>query len=158
MAVEASARSSPVPASSRARTSRRVPRAPRSRPTWIAVLLMLPALLVLAFVLFYPIGLAIYSAFFEIKLMNLGQPQFVGWENYRTMLRTPAFWASARVTLIYTLGVVAGSYLTGLVGALLLNRAFRWRALARTLIIIPCAVPQVVTVLIWNWMLDANYG
>jgi multiple sugar transport system permease protein len=133
-------------------------RAPQSRPTWIAVLLVLPALLVLAFVLFYPIGLAVYSGFFDIKMMNLGQQEFVGWENYGTMLRTPAFWGSARTTAVYTVGVVAGSYLVGLTGALLLNRAFRGRTVARTLIIIPWAVPHVVTVLIWNWMLDANYG
>jgi multiple sugar transport system permease protein len=74
------------------------------------------------------------------------------------MAQTPAFWASARVTVVYTIGVVVGSYIVGLLCALLLNQAFRLRALARTLIIIPWAVPQVVTVLIWNWMLDANYG
>ena len=122
------------------------------------MLLLLPALLVLGFVLFYPIGLAIYSGFFDIGMMNLGQSEFVGWDNYRQMLATPAFWASARVTVIYTLGVVTGSYAVGLAGAILLNKPFQGRALARTLIIIPWAVPSVVTVLIWNWMLDTNYG
>ena len=122
------------------------------------MLLMLPALVVLGGVLFYPIGLAVYSGFFDIKLMNLSQPTFVGWDNYRTMLKAPAFWVAVRTTVVYTLGVVSGSYLAGLLGALLLNRPFRGRAVARTLIIIPWAVPQVVTVLIWNWMLDPNYG
>jgi len=53
---------------------------------------------------------------------------------------------------------VTGSYAVGLAGAILLNKPFQGRALARTLIIIPWAVPSVVTVLIWNWMLDTNYG
>jgi multiple sugar transport system permease protein len=74
------------------------------------------------------------------------------------MADTAAFWQSVRVTVIYTVGVVFGSYIVGLLCALLLNRPFRGRALARTLIIIPWAIPNVVTVLIWNWMLDANYG
>ncbi|MGH2618239.1 MAG: carbohydrate ABC transporter permease, partial [Thermomicrobiales bacterium] len=157
MAVDVSTRPSPVSAPS-AKTRRRFQRAPQSRPTGIAVLLVLPALLVLGFVLFYPIGLAVYSGFFDIGMMNVGEQEFVGWDNYRQMAETPAFWASARVTVIYTLGVVTGSYVAGLVGALLLNKAFRGRTLARTLIIIPWAVPHVVTVQIWNWMLDANYG
>jgi multiple sugar transport system permease protein len=157
MAVEVSTQPSRL-ATAPGATTRGWPGAPQSRPTGIAVLLILPALLVLGFVLFYPIGLAVYSGFFDIGLMNIGQPEFVGWDNYRRMVNTPAFWASVRTTVIYTLGVVSGSYIAGLACALLLNTAFRGRALARTLIIIPWAVPQVVTVLIWNWMLDANYG
>lgn len=156
MASDVSAR--PALALTSAGPRRRWQRAPQSRPTGVAVLLVLPALLVLGFVLFYPIGLAIYSGFFDIGMMNLNNQRFVGWENYRKMAETPAFWASLRVTVIYTIGVVAGAYLTGLGGALLLNKPFRGRALARTLIIIPWAIPQVVTVMIWNWMLDANYG
>lgn len=158
MAYEASARPASVATPQRLTTRRPWQRAPQSRPTGVAVLLILPALLVLGFVLFYPIGLAIYSGFFDIGMMNLGNPEYVGLENYRRMVQTPAFWASARVTVVYTVGVVAGAYIVGLLNALLLNRAFRGRTLARTLIIIPWAVPHVVTVLIWNWMLDANYG
>ena len=76
--------------------------------------LILPALLVLAAVLFYPIALAIYSSFFDIGMMNLSDQTFIGLDNYLTMVRTPAFWASARVTLIYTVGVVIGAYAVGL--------------------------------------------
>lgn len=130
----------------------------RLRFPWAPFLLILPALLVLAAVLFYPIALAIYSSFFDIGMMNLNKQTFIGLDNYATMLRTPAFWASARVTLIYTAGVVAGAYAVGLGAAMLLNKPFRGRAVARTLIIIPWAIPNVVTVIIWNWMLDANYG
>lgn len=158
MAFDVSARPSTLAVPTRAKGRRRFQRAPQSRPTGVAVLLVLPALLVLGFVLFYPIGLAIYSGFFDIGMMNLGQQEFVGLDNYRKMVSTPAFWASSRVTVVYTIGVVAGAYLVGLGNALLLNTAFRGRTLARTLIIVPWAIPHVVTVLIWNWMLDANYG
>ncbi|MFT4038245.1 MAG: sugar ABC transporter permease [Thermomicrobiales bacterium] len=125
---------------------------------WVPFLLILPALLVLGAVLFYPIALAIYSSFFDIGMMNLNKQTFIAWENYQTMARTPAFWASARITVLYTVGVVAGAYAIGLGAAMLLNKPFPGRAIARTLIIIPWAVPNVVTVMIWNWMLDANYG
>ncbi|MGI8689528.1 MAG: carbohydrate ABC transporter permease [Thermomicrobiales bacterium] len=130
----------------------------RFRPNWIALLLMLPALIVLGFVLFYPIGLAIYSSLFDMKLLNLSDATFIGLDNYRRMLHNPDFWHSLRVTVVYTAGTVVGSYAMGLLTALLLNRGFRGRAAARTLIILPWAVPAVVAVLVWAWMLDANYG
>src|SRR5690242_8173920 len=102
MAVDASVDPSRLPAPPRIKIRLQALRHPRARPTWMAGVLILPALVVLGCVLFYPIGLAIYSGFFDIKLMNLGRPTFVGWENYRTMLRTPAFWVAVRTTVIYT--------------------------------------------------------
>lgn len=155
MAVDVASTPSTLPAASPllGRRQRRRPRIP-----WVPFLLILPALLVLAAVLFYPIALAIYSSFFDIGMMNLNKQTFIGLDNYATMVRTPAFWASARVTLIYTAGVVIGAYAVGLGAALLLNKPFRGRTIARTMIIIPWAIPNVVTVMIWNWMLDANYG
>ncbi|MBL3685052.1 ABC transporter permease subunit (plasmid) [Sinorhizobium meliloti] len=46
----------------------------------------------------------------------------------------------------------------GLLTALLLNREFPWRGLARALIIIPWALPSVVIALIWRWIYDPNTG
>ncbi|MDQ2655510.1 MAG: sugar ABC transporter permease [Chloroflexota bacterium] len=155
MAVDLASTSSALPVASPLAGRRQ---RPRSRFPWVPFFLILPALLVLAAVLFYPIALAIYSSFFDIGMMNLSDQAFIGLDNYKTMVRTPAFWASARVTLIYTVGVVVGAYAVGLGAAMLLNKPFRGRAIARTMIIIPWAIPNVVTVMIWNWMLDANYG
>jgi multiple sugar transport system permease protein len=155
MAVDLASTPSTLPAASPLAGRRQ---RPRPRFPWVPFFLILPALLVLAAVLFYPIALAIYSSFFDIGMMNLGKQTFIGLDNYLTMVRTPAFWASARVTLIYTAGVVIGAYAIGLGVAMLLNKPFRGRTIARTMIIIPWAIPNVVTVMIWNWMLDANYG
>ena len=155
MAVDLATTPSTLPAASPLAGRRQQPRA---RFPWVPFFLILPALIVLAAVLFYPIALAIYSSFFDIGMMNLSNQTFIGLDNYVTMVHTPAFWASARVTLIYTAGVVIGAYAVGLGAAMLLNKPFRGRAIARTMIIIPWAIPNVVTVMIWNWMLDANYG
>jgi multiple sugar transport system permease protein len=49
-------------------------------------------------------------------------------------------------------------FLLGLGGALLLNRSFAWRGLARALVIVPWALPSVIIGLLWTWMLDFNLG
>lgn len=49
-------------------------------------------------------------------------------------------------------------FLLGLGAALLLNRNFAWRGVARALVIVPWALPSVTIRLIWTWMLDFNLG
>jgi multiple sugar transport system permease protein len=61
-------------------------------------------------------------------------------------------------TAVYTLGTVVGSFGIGLFTAVFLNERFRARWLARTLTILPWAVPYVAAVLIWTWIMDAEYG
>lgn len=46
----------------------------------------------------------------------------------------------------------------GLVAALLLNKEFAWRGLARALVIIPWALPSVVIALMWRWIYDPTTG
>jgi multiple sugar transport system permease protein len=133
-------------------------RPPRRRRSALPILLLLPASALLLTVLVVPIGVAIYSSFFDINILNLAQQTFVGLDNYRRMATSADFWSALRVTAIYTAVVVAGGYLLGLVTALLLRRPFRGRGIARTLAIMPWAVPSVVTVLVWTWILDTNYG
>ncbi len=59
---------------------------------------------------------------------------------------------------IYIVVTVAGRYIIGFITALLLNTKFLGRGLARALIIIPWAVPEVVACLVWILMYDKDYG
>src|SRR5699024_7775556 len=58
----------------------------------------------------------------------------------------------------YTASVVVIAYVIGMVTSFLLNREFRFRWLARVLLILPWAIPEVVAVMIFRWMLDAQFG
>jgi multiple sugar transport system permease protein len=127
------------------------------RPS-LAVALVLPAIGLLSLVLFLPIVTAAAASLFRIELLDPSARQFVGLQNYARLFTSAAFWAALRVTLVYTLGTVVGAYALGLASALLLRRRFRGRGLVRTLVILPWAVPQVVAVMVWSWMFDANYG
>jgi multiple sugar transport system permease protein len=134
------------------------------RPTqkrfdWLPILLTAPAAVLMGVLLFVPISRAIHLSFFKVKLLQLASGgTFVGFQNYSKLFKDPFFWNSLRVTVLYSLGVVTAAYLLGLGLALLLNQKFPARGVMRTLIIIPWAVPEVVAVLIFIWMLDAQYG
>jgi len=131
----------------------------RDRYDWFPLLLMLPALVLLGVILLYPIVRGLWMSFYEVSFVSVSrQETFVGLDNYRAMLANPYFWNSVRVTVIYTVLTVGLSFAIGLGTALLLNTRFPGRAAARLVMIIPWAVPAVVAVLIWTWMLDANFG
>ena len=83
---------------------------------------------------------------------------FVGVENYVNVFQDEFFWNSARVTVLYMVVTVAFRFILGFGTALTLNTKFRGCGLARALIIIPWAVPEVVACLVWILMYDKDYG
>jgi multiple sugar transport system permease protein len=84
--------------------------------------------------------------------------EFVGLRNYRDLLANPEFWNALRVSVLYTVGVVAGTLALGLTTAMLLNRRFTGRALVRSAVIAPWALPLVPAALVWQWSLNYEYG
>lgn len=54
--------------------------------------------------------------------------------------------------------MVGGQFLLGFAAALVLNQSFAWRGLARALVVVPWALPSVITGLMWTWMYDFNVG
>ena len=83
---------------------------------------------------------------------------FIGLANYAQALADPVFWESLWHSLVWVVCAVSLQFALGLATALLLNRSFAWRTLARTLVVIPWALPSVIIGLIWTWMLDFNLG
>lgn len=126
---------------------------------WLHLGLIFPASLLMAVLLFYPISKGIQLSFFKIKLLQLRSGgEFIWFNNYLWLFQDSNFWNALRVTVFYSLGVVAGAYLLGLGIALLMNAEMPARGVLRTMMIIPWAVPEVVAVLIFSWILDAQYG
>ncbi len=134
-------------------------RARFARVPWFPYLSILPVLVVLTVVFLYPLLQVILMSF---RAVDLGRPvpgePFIGLANYAEMVGRSQFWHSLRVTAVYTVSVVALTTVGGLIIAQLLNAKFRGRALARTLLILPWALPPVVTGLVWAWMFDFQFG
>ena len=92
---------------------------------------------------------------------NIKQPArrgFVGLDNFVHVLTDDAYHAAlGRVTYFMAVAIVAVLAI-GLVFALVLNRDFRGRALLRTVIIVPWAIPPVVSGHAWRWIFNGEYG
>lgn len=122
-------------------------------------LFMLPAILVLAFVFFYPVGRALFMSFFKYNPIKRTST-FGGLYNYIKIFSSyrALFFNSLRVTLIFTVASLFGSVLAGLGLALLLNKQFKGRSIFRTIYFIPIVFPGIVVAFSWLWMLKPRIG
>jgi multiple sugar transport system permease protein len=87
----------------------------------------------------------------------LGQP-FIGLDNYVEAFRDPRFWGALGHTAFFAVTSVGLELLLGLWFALALNRAFRGRGLVRAAVLVPWAIPTVVSALLWRFMFEGQYG
>ena len=121
---------------------------------------LVPLLLIILVFLIVPIVKAAIMSFqyYYIAKPSSAGNYFVGLKNYQAVLGDDYFFNSVKVTLIYIVVTVLGRYVLGFITALLLNTKFLGRGLARALIIIPWAIPEVVACLVWILMYDQDYG
>jgi multiple sugar transport system permease protein len=125
------------------------------RDAW---LLVLPALVPVVLLSVYPLVQGILLGFTDSKA-GLNQPvNFNGVDNYTRLLDNDLFWSSFRIGLIWAFGVTILQFLASLGLALLLNANLRLRWLARTLALVPWAMPPVVIAIMWRLMLNPSYG
>lgn len=124
----------------------------------IAYLFLAPSLVISIIFLIVPIFIAVKLSFTNASLLTMGKEKFIGFSNYIEFFRSESFSKVFKATLVYVVGGVSLTYLMGLLFALLLNNPFKGRAIARSIAILPWAVPQVVLVLIWKWMLNPQNG
>jgi len=120
--------------------------------------LLLPALTVTTFIIFIPLVYTFGLSFFNYVIWKPHEIKFVFLGNYKKALEDEVFWISFRNTLIWIAGVISLQLVLGFITALLLNRQFFWRSLARSLILIPWVTPSVITALMWRWLYDGNSG
>lgn len=135
----------------------------RIRKNRIAYLYIAPALLVVFLVSIFPIIYGIGLSFFNMNLytMGSGTVEFIGLKNYAKALGSldAQFLKVLIRTLVWTAVNVFSHVSVGLVIALVLNRSsLKFKGLYRTLIILPWAVPQFVTALVWKMLYNEQFG
>ncbi|NGM69995.1 sugar ABC transporter permease [Natronolimnobius sp. AArcel1] len=119
-------------------------------------LFLLPSLLALGLVSVYPLFRGVYLSFFEYD--GIADPEFVGLEHYITILGWTEFWIVMRNTLVWAFAAVIVMALIGLGFAIMLNRDFRGRSVATTLLLLPWAVPFISIALNWRLMYNFELG
>ncbi len=127
----------------------------RRRAAW---LFLAPMLLVLAFVAGWPLLRTIWLSMTDARLDQLGEQSFVGLDNYRALADDPLWWRSVTLTIKFALISVALETVLGTIIALVLNAQFRGRGILRASVLIPWAIPTIVSAKMWAWMYHDQYG
>lgn len=86
------------------------------------------------------------------------QPNFIGFDHYKNFLTQDRFWSSLWNTTLFTVISVCLELVLGLAIALLINRQFRGRGLVRASVLVPWAIPTVVSALLWKFLFDGQNG
>ena len=139
------------------RVPRSALRVPRSSDAWFGYALLLPAVVLITVLIGYPFVRALWLSFHK-KLLGAAAAPWVGLGNYESLLRDPRFWAAVKNVFIFTGASVALKLLIGLVVALILHEALPLRNLWRSIVLLPYAMPTLVSVLIWKWMYNDTAG
>ena len=120
--------------------------------------LLLPSIFFISLVLLYPIIRTINLSFYYYKLTEPRNIHFIGLKNYFDALSSSNVWNGIKIALLYCFGSVVGSYIIGLLVSLVLNLKSKFRGLFRSIIIIPWAVPEISTAIVFSWILDYQFG
>jgi len=127
----------------------------------VPYLLVLPVVLVLAAILGYPIYYLVKLSLQKYGLLELVQHhgEYIGLDNFRTVLHDPVFWHVLLRTVVFTAVNVGLTMVLGTLGALLLVRVSTWvRLLLTTGLVLVWAMPPVVAVQVWSWMTNSENG
>ncbi|MBD2846848.1 sugar ABC transporter permease [Paenibacillus sp. IB182496] len=119
--------------------------------------LVLPALLLLAVFILYPILYGLYISFH--KWDGFSAMTFVGWRNYvKAFTSDSVFHQAARNTALYAVAITIGKNVFGLLLALLVSRKIRGILFFRTALFVPVTLSYVVVGLLWAWIYNPSFG
>ena len=125
---------------------------------WFSILLIAPAMAVILVFALLPLVYAVDVSFRFADLTRGRIGDFVGLDNYRTVLNDRAFWSSVGVTLKFTFAAVAIEMLLGIGIAFLIHGATFAKGIIRSLMILPLATSAAVTGLFWRYLYDTQFG
>nr|WP_314258151.1 sugar ABC transporter permease [uncultured Devosia sp.] len=132
---------------------------------------LLPMMIALAIVAGWPLARSIYFSFTDATLNDLYGAEWVGFGNYlqirvlesgrtiyRGVLADPDWWNAVWNTVRFAFWSVAWETVLGMIVALVLNAEFKGRGIVRAAILIPWAIPTIVSARMWSWMLNDQFG
>jgi trehalose/maltose transport system permease protein len=117
--------------------------------------------LVLALVAGWPLLRTIWFGFTDAELNRISDYNFIGLENYFGdfgLISDPQWWRSVGNTVYFAAISVSLETALGLIVALVLNANFPGRAIVRAAVLIPWAIPTIVSAQMWAWMLHDQFG
>jgi trehalose/maltose transport system permease protein len=136
---------------------------PKVKTAW---LFLTPILITLSLVALWPLLRTIYFSFTDANLGDLSHFNFIGFDNYLHkadgewdgLLVDSSWWRAVWNTLCFTVASVSLETIIGMVIALVMNQTFPGRGIVRAAVLIPWAVPTIVSATMWSWMFNDQYG
>ena len=144
------------------KTKRRKKSGLQKRESRLGVTLMLPTVLVLLVLFFFPLLWNLALSLQPARLINIREVSLIGFtpslKNFQLVLNDNEFVPVLTTTFVYTIGGSVLSILMGLWAALTLQSTFRGRSIVRGLVLFPYVVPVIAAAFVWQVMLNPNFG
>ena len=121
--------------------------------------MLTPALVLVGFVALYPLGQTVYQSFTDQQfLAGITPTKWIGLKNYSDLIHDSIFRQSIVETVKFTVITVFFEFVLGMIIALAVNSNFKGRGVMRAVMLIPWAIPTVISAQMWKWMYDDVFG
>ena len=124
----------------------------------LQILFPLPAIVFIALLMVFPILYTLYLSFTNWNLTSGMEPSFVGLSSYLRVFSEPRFLQALGRTFTFTLFAVAIEVVLGVAIALILNRAFVGKSIAKLLLLLPLVATPVAVGIVFNLFYDPTIG
>jgi multiple sugar transport system permease protein len=121
-------------------------------------LFIIPTIVFLIVFNIFPLLYSLGYSFTDFRASSNAPANFVGLDNYRTLLNDPFIWSNFAITAKYVIVSVAGQVVVGFGVALLLNREIPFKGLITTLLLLPMMLSMAVVGLFWKLLYDPSFG
>ncbi|MCY4414213.1 MAG: sugar ABC transporter permease [Alphaproteobacteria bacterium] len=122
------------------------------------VALVLPLCLVIGVIALWPLIRVFMLSFTDKELFALTSAQFVGWDNFSYIFHDQLFLKSLYNTVLFVLVSVSAETILGVAFACLMHYQHPLRSCMRAMILIPWAIPTIISTKMWEWMLSDSGG
>lgn len=121
-------------------------------------LFIIPTIVFLIVFNIFPLLYSLGYSFTDFRASSNAPANFVGLDNYRTLLNDSFIWSNFAITAKYVIVSVAGQVVVGFGVALLLNREIPFKGLITTLLLLPMMLSMAVVGLFWKLLYDPSFG
>ncbi|MFH5823831.1 carbohydrate ABC transporter permease [Georgenia sp. AZ-5] len=129
----------------------------RAQDRLLGYALVTPIVVIMAVVIAFPLVNAVLTSLRDERV--IGSPSdWVGFETYTQVVADPTFWGALGRSGIWLVVNMIVQTVLAFATALLLQRRGVWSRTARTWVMLPWVIPTVAVAVIWQWMLNSNYG
>ena len=120
-------------------------------------LFLLPGIAFTLILRYYTIFKSLYLSFYHFDVAN-PPGDYVGLQNFVDLFKSADYWQSWRNTLVFLGFILLITFAVPIIQALCLEGVVRFRSLASTLYILPAVIPGAISIVLWKWIWNPDFG